>query len=376
MATLPTPITSPSASFRCSAFICSTPFRGLYPAYYVSNAFVSRPCVRGGARRNPYTPLTSFCSVRISFAAAEVAPYAKVGGLADVAGSLPQALASFGHDVTVYMPYHRSIDGQKFGIPTSGARTHSIPYGAARARIEYPEIARDGVRTVFVRNFRIGRDKVYGYDDDAKRYALFCRAVLEDIVESPPDIVHAHDWHAALLVPLAARARQLRRSATVFTIHNLAYQGRTSADVLKLVGLPRARLPIEDKGEANLMARAIVTADIVSTVSEKYAEEILTPEFGERLEALLRERRADLWGITNGIDTKVFDPVRDPNIPAHYDADDQEGKAVDKAALQKETGLAVEATAPLFGVIGRLVEQKGVDLLTAVAPWLLEQGGQ
>jgi len=119
--------------------------------------------------------------VRISFAAAEVAPYAKVGGLADVAGSLPQALASLGHDVTVYMPYHRSIDAQKFGIPTSRTRTHSIPYGAARARIEYPEISRDGVRMVFVRSVRIGRDKVYGYDDDAKRYALFCRAVLEDL---------------------------------------------------------------------------------------------------------------------------------------------------------------------------------------------------
>jgi starch synthase len=314
--------------------------------------------------------------VRISFAAAEVAPYAKVGGLADVAGSLPQALASLGHAVSVYMPYHRSIDVQKFGIPTSGARTHSIPYGAARARIAYPEIARDGVRTVFVNSVRIGRDKVYGYDDDAKRYALFCRAVLEDLIESPPDVVHAHDWHAALLAPLAMRARQLRRAATVFTIHNLAYQGRTSANVLKLVGLPRSRLPIEDKGEANPMARAIATADIVSTVSERYAEEILTPEFGERLEGLLRERQADLWGITNGIDTKVFDPAHDPSIPAHYDAHDQGGKAIDKAALQKETGLEVDASAPVFGVIGRLVEQKGVDLLTAVAPWLLQQRGQ
>src|SRR2546422_7874397 len=274
------------------------------------------------------------------------------------------------------MPYHRSIDAQKFGIPTSRARTHSIPYGAARARIEYPEIIRDRVRTVFVRSVRIARDKVYGYDDDAKRYALFRRAVLEGLIEAPPDVVHAHDGHAALLVPLAARARQLRRAATVSTIHNLAYQGRTSADVLKLVGLPRARLPIEDRGEANLMARAIVTADIVSTVSERYAEEILTPEFGERLEGLLRERRADLWGITNGIDTKVFDPAHDPNIPAHYDADDQSGKAICKAGLQKETGLGVDASAPVFGIIGRLVEQKGVDLLTAVAAWLLDKGGQ
>src|SRR5206468_1768234 len=113
---------------------------------------------------------------------------------------------------------------------------------------------------------------------------------------------------------------------------------------------------------------AVPCSKTFSPFSERYAEEILTPEFGERLEGLLRERRADLWGITNGIDTKVFDPAHDPNIPAHYDADDQSGKAICKAALQKETGLSVDASAPVFGVIGRLVEQKGVDLLTAIAP--------
>ena len=313
--------------------------------------------------------------MRITFAAAEVAPYAKVGGLADVAGSLPQALAALGHDVRVYVPYHRTIDEAKFGIPASG-RTRSVPYGAAHARIEYPEITRDGARVVFVRSFRIGRDKVYGYPDDAKRYALFCRAVLADLADGPPDVVHAHDWHAALLVPLAAKARELRGSATAFTIHNLAYQGRTSADVLRLVGLARSRLAIEGRNEANPMARAIAAADVVSTVSERYAEEILTPEFGEGLDGLLRERRDDLWGITNGIDTNFFDPARDPHIGAHYTADDQKGKAACKAALQKETGLSVDPAAPVFGVIGRLVEQKGVDLLTAVAPWLLEKGGQ
>ena len=313
--------------------------------------------------------------MRITFAAAEVAPYAKVGGLADVAGSLPQALAALGHDVSVYVPYHRTIDAAKFGIPGSG-RTHSVPYGAAHARIEYPELVRERVRTIFVRSFRIGRDKVYGFPDDAKRYALFCRAVLADLADAPPDVVHAHDWHAALLVPLAARARELRRSATAFTIHNLAYQGRTSADVLRLIGLPRSRLSVEGRDEANPMARAIATADVVSTVSERYAEEILTPEFGEGLEGLLRERRGDLWGITNGIDTTFFDPARDPYIAEHYSAEDQRGKAACKAALQKESGLVVDAAAPVFGVIGRLVEQKGVDLLTAVAPWLLGTGAQ
>jgi starch synthase len=314
--------------------------------------------------------------VQIVFAAAEAAPYAKVGGLADVAGSLPQALAGLGHDVTLYLPLHRTIDRAKFQI-TDRAPSRSVPYGKTKLRVRYPSVMRDGVRVAFVRNDqRLGRDRVYGEPDDAKRYALFCRAVFEDIRDSPPDIVHAHDWHAALLVPLIARARALAATSTVFTIHNLAYQGRTAASVLALIGLPRARLPIEERGEANPMARAIVTADVVSTVSERYAKEILTAEFGEGLQGLLRERRRRLFGIVNGIDTVAFDPATDRNIAARYSADDPSGKAACKAALQKEGALDADPRAPVFGVVGRLVEQKGVDLLTASAPKLLDGGGQ
>ncbi len=310
------------------------------------------------------------------FAAAEAAPYAKVGGLADVAGSLPQALAALGHDVTLYLPLHRTIDRAKFQI-TDRAPSRSVQYGKAKLRVAYPSVVRDGVRVVFVRNDqRLGRDRIYGGADDAKRYAFFCRAVFEDLRTSPPDIVHAHDWHAALLIPLVARTRALAATSTVFTIHNLAYQGRTDASVLALIGLPRARLPIEDRSEANPMARAIVTADIVSTVSERYAKEILTDEFGEQLQGLLRERRRRLFGIVNGIDTVAFDPATDRDIAARYGADDPSGKARCKAALQKEGGLVGEGRAPIFGVVGRLVEQKGVDLLTASAPKLLESGGQ
>ena len=314
--------------------------------------------------------------MQIVFAAAEAAPYAKVGGLADVAGSLPQALAALGNDVTLYLPLHRTIDRAKFQI-TDRAPSRSVPYGKAKLKVAYPSVVRDGVRVVFVRNDqRLGRDRVYGEPDDAKRYALFCRAVYEDLRDSPPDIVHAHDWHAALLVPLVARARALAATSTVFTIHNLAYQGRTDASVLALIGLPRARLPIEGRTEANPMARAIVSADIVSTVSERYAKEILTDEFGERLQDLLRDRRRRLFGIVNGIDTVAFDPATDRRIEARYSADDPSGKAFCKAALQKEGGLTIEPRAPLFGAVGRLVEQKGIDLLTAAAPKLLDAGGQ
>jgi starch synthase len=314
--------------------------------------------------------------VQIVFAAAEAAPYAKVGGLADVAGSLPQALAALGHDVTLYLPLHRTIDRAKFQI-SDRAPSRSVPYGKTKLRVSYPSFTRDGVRVVFVRNDqRLGRDRVYGEPDDAKRYALFCRAVFEDIRDSPPDVVHAHDWHTALLIPLVARTRALGATSTVFTIHNLAYQGRTDKSVLALIGLPRARLSIEDPGEANPMARAIATADVVSTVSERYAKEILTDEFGERLQALLRERRRRLFGIVNGIDTTTFDPATDHHVAANYSPDDPGGKAVCKSALQKEGALAADPRAPVFGVVGRLVEQKGIDLLTASAPKLLDAGGQ
>jgi starch synthase len=233
------------------------------------------------------------------------------------------------------------------------------------------------VRVVFVDHpRRVARDKVYGAPDDDRRYAFFCRAVFEDVRESKPDIVHAHDWHTALLMPLVRRARSLLGTATVFTIHNLAYQGRTSAEVLALIGLPRARLKIEDPGECNPMARAIATSDYVSTVSQRYAKEILTPEFGERLQGLLASRKERLVGIVNGIDTKAFDPAADPHVASAYSATDRAGKAKDKAALQVEGGLRVDARSPLFGVVGRLVEQKGVDLLTEAAPELLDRGGQ
>jgi starch synthase len=318
--------------------------------------------------------------VRIAFAAAEVAPFAKVGGLADVAGSLPQALAALGHDVSVHLPLHGTIDRAKFGIPDSGAPARSVPYGKARTRVSYPQVTRDGVRVTFVDGPKIVRDKVYGAADDAKRYALFARAVAEDLAASKaaPDVVHAHDWHAALLVPMVAGPyrRALRKAATVFTIHNLAYQGHSSADVLDVVGLPKRRVNPEDPGQLNPMARAITSADIVSTVSERYAQEILTDEFGAGLQELLASRREDLWGIVNGIDVAAFDPATDRHIPARYSLSDMRGKAQCKAALQKELGLAVGTGIPLFGVIGRLVEQKGIDILTPVAPDILRSGAQ
>ena len=320
--------------------------------------------------------------MRVAFAAAEAAPFAKVGGLADVAGSLPAALARLGCEVTVYLPLHGTIDRVMWGIRDDGPE-RSVTYGASHVRVAYPAIERDGVRIVFVANKRVGRDRIYGAPDDAKRYAFFCRAIAAALADDPVDVVHAHDWHAALLIPMVPliplspmAPLSSGRSASVFTIHNLAYQGKTSADVLAPVGLSDPPLAVEQPGECNPLARAIAGADLVSTVSPRYAEEILTPEFGEGLDGLLRQCPGGIRGIVNGIDTDAFDPGRDPHIAARYSASDQRGKADCKAALQREGGLRVDPGTPLLGVIGRLVEQKGVDILTAVAPDLLEGGAQ
>lgn len=311
--------------------------------------------------------------MRIAVAAAEVAPYAKVGGLADVAGSLPQALAARGHEVTVYLPRHRSIDLAAAGA-SGEARGRPVPFAGAEVGVGYRESRREGVRVVFVEHDEIlGRHEVYGAPDDALRYAFFCAAVAADLADRPPDVVHAHDWHAGLLVPLVAAAGQ---SATVFTIHNLAYQGRTDAVILDRIGLPRSPVAVEAVGECNPMARAIAAADMVSTVSERYAAEIRTPELGEGLDGLLRQRGSRVRGIVNGIDTAIFDPETDPHLAAPYSAADQAGKAACKSALQRELALADDPAACLLGVVGRLVEQKGIDLLTAVAPDLLEGGAQ
>ena len=318
--------------------------------------------------------------MKILFASAEAAPFAKVGGLADVVGSLPQALRALGHDVSVALPLYGTIDRTKWDIG-DGAKV-TAPFGATKIDVAVRELVRDDVRYLFFDEPKLlGRPKVYGEPDDPRRFALFCSAVSKYAAERRPDVVHAHDWHTGL-VPELLKQREgdrLPETASVFTIHNLAYQGVTRERVLKLAGIPEDRLLIEKKRfgkQIDPMARGIAFADVISTVSERYAEEILTPEFGEGLEPLLEERRNDLYGIVNGIDTKLFDPRSDKHIPANYSADDISGKATCKAALQKEFGLAQDATSPLFGVVGRLVEQKGVDLLAAVVPQLVASGRQ
>lgn len=324
--------------------------------------------------------------MNVLFAAAEVAPLIKTGGLADVAGALPAALRAAGHDVRVVMPRFRAL--REAGMPAEGPiAAMFLPLGerAEELRIWRTTSAPAPTYLLDIPS-AFERANIYGESDDHRRFILFARGVtallqhLREVEGWQPDVVHSHDWHAAL-VPNYLKtvlAYTFGHIATVFTIHNLAYQGHTSAATLALAGLSDGGL-IENAlgpglaGTFNFMARGIAYSDFVSTVSPTYAGEIMTSEYGERLDGLLRARRDRVVGILNGIDTTAFDPATDPHIPAWYDADDSSGKVRCKAALQRELGLPEVSRRPLLGIVSRLVEQKGIELLDQVVPWLLSE---
>ncbi len=327
---------------------------------------------------------------------AEVAPYAKVGGLADVVGSLPLALAAAGHEVVVAMPRYGSIDPARYALDppahgfmvTLGWNTsHGFGFFAGRMGTDdLPDGARP--RIIFADNTLLfGAPQVYGLPYEHERFFFFCRAALQWCSENGwrPEIVHCHDWHTAVAVHWLRYTLRWDRfwdeTATVFTIHNLAYQGVFGGDYL--FGLADINgtqmLPIEYArfgGAANPMARGIVESDMVNTVSPTYHDEIRTPESGEGLDTILRERGDAFVGILNGIDEAVWDPATDGALAAHYDARDHGPKAANKAALQRELGLDGDPRAPLIGVVSRLVEQKGFDLVARIADRIVDRGAQ
>jgi starch synthase len=315
--------------------------------------------------------------------AGEVYPYAKTGGLADVMAALPRALASAGVEMTVCVPGYRRALATAGELPAG--RRVLVPVGSRMEPADVVTLTAGAVRTVLVRADRyFDRDGIYGdargdYGDNGERYVFFCRAVLEWLRGEPPvDVLHAHDWHAAL-APAFLRANrelypELAAMRSVVTIHNLAYQGRFPSGGWHLLNLDaRYFTPdfLEFYGDIDYLKAGIVFADAVTTVSPRYAAEIQTPAFGEGLDGVLRVRRASLHGIVNGIDTAVWDPARDAFLPAHYDGADLRGKAACKAALQAELGLAVDPQPPLVGIVSRLAEQKGFDLLAVVLPDVL-----
>jgi starch synthase len=324
--------------------------------------------------------------MRVLFVAAEVAPYMKTGGLADVAGALPGALRAAGHDVRVVTPLFRAV--RERGVPRTP--TLGASFVTAGDRIEELRITRftEADTPTYLLDIPAAFDRptVYGDGDDHRRFLLFTRGVLalmqhlREVDGWQPEVVHAHDWHSALVANYikTTLAYTFGHIATVFTIHNLAYQGQFAPGTLGLTGLGEGGL-IEDRvgpgiaGTFNFMARGIAFSDVVTTVSPTYASEIMGSEYGERLDGLLRTRRNRVAGILNGIDAAAFDPATDPHLAAAFDADAPAGKAVCKAALQEELGLPIAADRPLLGIVSRLVEQKGVDLIDAVVPWLMRQ---
>jgi starch synthase len=329
--------------------------------------------------------------MRILFASPEAVPFAKTGGLADVSGALPKALAQMGHQVTLILPKYRQIQEKPFRLEKLGKEVEvPVSQRMEKAELYGTEIA-PNFRVLFVRkDSYYDRDQLYGtangdFEDNAERFTFFSRAVIEIALalELQPQIIHCHDWQTGLipvyLKTLYRFASALASTASVFTIHNIGYQGLFWHYDMHLTNLgwelftPQA---LEFYGKLSFLKAGIVFADAVTTVSQKYMEEIQTQESGGGLEGVLRERRDDLYGILNGVDYQEWSPDRDPHLAARYSVSDLQGKKACKADLQKAFGLPVHKEIPLFGAIGRLTEQKGLDLLAAIMDDFMQLGAQ
>ncbi|WP_334071211.1 MULTISPECIES: glycogen synthase GlgA [Paenibacillus] len=318
--------------------------------------------------------------MKILFAAAEAAPFIKTGGLADVIGALPKALKLAGHDVRIVLPKYKDIPAAYTDALQHLGETE-VPVGWRRqyGGIEY--LVWDGIPVYLIDNeYYFRRDGVYGYGDDGERFAFLNRAVLEilPVIDFIPDVLHCHDWHTAM-IPLLLKEHFGHNSIyagirTVFTIHNLLYQGIFPYEVLgDLLGLPSSYFTadgVEYYGNVSFMKAGLVFADHVTTVSPTYASEIRTEHYGYGLDGLLRSLGNRLSGIVNGIDVKLYNPSTDPEIAVRY-RKSLSKKRENKVALQKELGLPVASGVPLVGMITRLVEPKGLDLIARIMDeWL------
>lgn len=323
--------------------------------------------------------------MNVLFAASEAVPFVKTGGLADVIGSLPEALAKQGIHVRVILPKYEDIpDHYKQQMVTKHIITVHVGYREQYCGIQ--ELVVQGVHYYFIDNeFYFRRNGLYGYGDDGERYAFFCRAVMEalPLLDFTPEWIHCHDWQTGL-IPFFFKTQYADRPffqniSSMFTIHNLKYQGHFSRDLMKdLTGARDEDFSLDGLGYydgGSCLKAGLVYSDIITTVSKTYAEEIQTWEFGENLEGLLRKRSDVLFGIVNGIDNVAFDPMTDRHIDVCY-RDSLVKKRKNKVKMQENLGLTVDENIPLIGIVSRLVQQKGFDLIEHALQEILKLGVQ
>ena len=327
--------------------------------------------------------------MQIVFASAECAPFVKTGGLGDVAGSLPAALVRAGAEVIVMVPKYATIKDE-YKAQMEHFSDFYVSLGWRNEYCGLEKLEHDGVTYMFIDNERyFARDYPYGFFDDGERFAFFSKAITESLQHLPAgfecDILHCNDWQTALAPVFLREFYQglplYDRVKTVFSIHNVAFQGQFSdtvmEDILGVAHIPAAASQLRcDACSINYMLGALHYADAITTVSPTYANEIQTPEFGEGLDGVLRERSYALQGILNGIDVEGFDPATDKRIAANYTVDDRSGKAVCKAKLQEELGLEVRDDRPLMVMVTRLTRQKGMDLVMYALDRILSGGVQ
>ncbi|MCU1290887.1 MAG: glycogen/starch synthase, ADP-glucose type [Acidobacteria bacterium] len=319
--------------------------------------------------------------MRIAVLSAEAVPYSKTGGLGDVAGALPKALKRIGEDSVLITPLYRQTKPEylsHLAIDDLWVNWRGTSY---RARVFYSEANGSPTFLIDAPEY-FHRDSLYGYAEDYERFAFFNHAalVLIERIGAPPDIIHLNDWHCGFAAVEIASKRlwddYWRNSRTVFSIHNLAYQGAFSAEELWKFGFSSefARNAFLLNGHASAMKAGLAVSDILSTVSPRYSYEIQTPEEGYGLDGLLRQRSNRLIGITNGVDYDVWNPAADPVLPAQYNAQDLSGKLDCKKALLEQFSLPVDLEKPVFASITRLTSQKGIDLMMQTAGEILATG--
>jgi starch synthase len=324
--------------------------------------------------------------VKVLFAVSECVPFVKTGGLADVAGALPKELKKLGTEVHVFLPNY-SIIPDKFKQSFQFSKSIEVPLGSQSQYCGIFTMEHDGITYHFIDNeYYFNRNSLYGHDDDGERFSFFSKAVLECIphLDFIPDVIHSHDWHTAMVnFLLNAQYRHhptYAKIKTVFTIHNLQFQGIFPFEVMtELLSLDPGYFNIEQLefyGNVNFMKGGIVSSDKVTTVSPTYKEEIQFPYYGERLDGLLRKHSDKLIGIVNGIDDSVYNPSVDPDITVQYDIETVDGKSQNKKVLQQNFGLPEKESTPIIAMVTRLTAQKGLDLVLHVFHQMMEDDVQ